>query len=76
MRIERKSSVSGCCQYPFTRMEFQLNQKIYFCCSNWLPHPIGDLKEISIEEAWNSKMAQDIRASIGVVSSQRDVYLL
>ncbi len=52
------------CQYPFTRLEVHDNGDCYFCCEAWLPKPIGNIHKNSLQEIWNSKTAQEIRASI------------
>ena len=52
------------CRAPFQNIETNPNGDVFFCCPAWLPKPIGNLKQASAEEIWNSTAAQDIRASI------------
>jgi MoaA/NifB/PqqE/SkfB family radical SAM enzyme len=45
-------------------MEIDENGNCHHCCKDWLPTPIGNIFQSSIEEIWNSPAAQEIRASI------------
>lgn len=52
------------CSQPFERLETQSRGRVFFCCTAWLPIPIGNLSAKSPNEIWNSSTAQDIRRSI------------
>lgn len=52
------------CSRPFEKIEIQAGGNVYFCCPDWQPKPIGNLLKDSLEEAWNSPAARDIRRSI------------
>lgn len=52
------------CAAPFENIETEPGGSVSFCCPAWLPVPIGNLNESSPDDIWNSKNAQDIRASI------------
>ena len=62
-----KASFNGSrrfCSNPFKAIEIHSGGKVFTCCPTWLPTPIGDIAEQSLDEIWNGKQAQDIRASI------------
>jgi MoaA/NifB/PqqE/SkfB family radical SAM enzyme len=42
-------------------MEFTTNGKVYTCCPAWIKLPIGNIKEQTIAEIWNSQQAIFIR---------------
>lgn len=52
------------CPAPFQNLETAPDGRVYFCCPAWLPKPIGNLRDASAAEIWNSPAAQDIRASV------------
>jgi hypothetical protein len=52
------------CAAPFENLETNPGGAVYFCCPAWLPVPIGNLEEADAASIWNSRAAQDIRASI------------
>jgi MoaA/NifB/PqqE/SkfB family radical SAM enzyme len=52
------------CRAPFENLETTPSGDVHFCCPAWLPKPIGNLKDATAEEIWNSPAARDIRASI------------
>lgn len=37
---------------------------VFVCCPSWMKKPIGNLNKQSIDEIWNSSIAQEIRQSI------------
>lgn len=51
------------CSRPFTQLEVASEGSVRICCNDWLPQPIGNLKEQNIDQAWTSEMAQKIRSS-------------
>lgn len=52
------------CRNPFVQMDVYEDGRAYSCCSTWLPTPLGNLKTLSAEEAWNSHASEKIRESI------------
>jgi sulfatase maturation enzyme AslB (radical SAM superfamily) len=52
------------CSRPFETLETQSRGRVFFCCTAWLPTPIGNLSAKNPDEIWNSSTAQDIRRSI------------
>ena len=52
------------CSNPFEQLDVYENGNVYACCSAWLPVPLGNIRSRSVDEVWNSKTAQKIRASI------------
>ena len=54
------------CNRPFDFFEAHdlLVGKTFVCCPTWLPTPIGNLTENSVEEVFNSEQAQEVRKSI------------
>jgi MoaA/NifB/PqqE/SkfB family radical SAM enzyme len=54
------------CSKPFKRFEatHMNGGDVFICCPAWLDTPIGNLKNQSVEEIWNSAVAQDIRRSV------------
>lgn len=52
------------CQQPFLWFEIRENGDVHPCCPNWLHKPLGNILEDSLEEIWNSKIAQELRQSM------------
>ena len=52
------------CLEPFRWFEVNSLGEAFLCCPSWLPKSIGNLKEKSVEELWNGKVAKEIRKSI------------
>jgi len=63
------------CQYPFQRVEIMHGWgdrndgdsgygNVHVCCMSLVDKPIGNYLEQSMDEIWNSPVAQDIRRSI------------
>ncbi len=52
------------CEAPFRQLDLYETGKVHLCCSRWLPTPAGDLNVQSVNEAWNSPEAREIRESI------------
>lgn len=54
------------CSKPFERFEVSRRQGglVHLCCSAWLSRSVGNLKDQSVDEVWNSQAAQEIRASV------------
>ena len=54
------------CERPFDFFEAHdlIVGKTFVCCPTWLPTPIGNLTEDSVEDVFNSEKAQEIRRSI------------
>ncbi|MGO9613942.1 MAG: radical SAM protein [Dissulfurispiraceae bacterium] len=49
------------CLQPFYFMEFTTSGKVYTCCPSWIKSSIGNIKDKTIAEIWNSEEAQYIR---------------
>jgi hypothetical protein len=56
------------CSQPFNRFEVLggggQRGDVFFCCQSWLPKSIGNMKERSVDQVWNSRAARDIRRSV------------
>lgn len=55
------------CAKPFTWFEVSRGAReneVYLCCPSWLDTPAGNLRDQSVEEIWNGRVARDIRRSI------------
>lgn len=52
------------CPNPFIQFDIHEDGRAYSCCSGWLPTPLGNLKTLTLDEAWNSQASQRIRESI------------
>lgn len=52
------------CRNPFVQLDIHEDGRAYSCCSSWLPTPLGNLKTLTVGEAWNSQASQAIRESI------------
>lgn len=64
-QADRKVDLEGrFCAAPFRQFDVYEGGPVHLCCSSWLPTAAGDLNRQSVEQAWNSKTAQAIRASI------------
>jgi len=64
--IMKKVSLKGkFCRTPWDYIDFQNDGRVFLCCSAWLHKCAGILDDKkSIDDVFNSKEAQDIRASI------------
>lgn len=54
----------GFCPRPFEFLGVDAKGKLRVCCEDWLPTPIGDVREGNLQEQWNSHTAEAIRESI------------
>jgi wyosine [tRNA(Phe)-imidazoG37] synthetase (radical SAM superfamily) len=52
------------CRNPFVQLDVYEQGKLHSCCSSWLPTPIGNLRKMTVAQAWNSPASQMIRESI------------
>jgi MoaA/NifB/PqqE/SkfB family radical SAM enzyme len=52
------------CARPFEFFEVDAEGDAWVCCQDWLDTSIGNLRNNSLMEVWNSPVAQDIRKSI------------
>ena len=59
-----KKSEGKFCKNPFDQFEIHPNGMVSVCCMSWLPEKIGNVKEKSVKEVFNSEKAQEIRESI------------
>ncbi|HUI06987.1 MAG TPA: glycosyltransferase [Verrucomicrobiae bacterium] len=50
------------CLQPFYFTEFTTNGDVYTCCPAWVKLKIGNIRQRSLEEIWNSGAAQLLRA--------------
>ena len=50
------------CPEPFRKLLVAADKNAYLCC--WLRTSVGDLREVTSEEAWNGDVAHELRASI------------
>lgn len=52
------------CSKPFSWIEPSSNGQTYLCCPAWLPVSVGSWRYQSLDDMWNSPIANDIRRSI------------
>jgi organic radical activating enzyme len=52
------------CKALYRRLEVSVDGRCWLCCPMWLPYPIGNLNENTLEEIWNGPLAQTIRAQM------------
>jgi len=52
------------CDKLYNWLEIDMHGKAWMCCPSWLPYPIGNVLEQSLEEIWNSEKAQTLRNQI------------
>ena len=63
--LNQTKNLSGrFCSRPFTQFDIYELGHAHSCCSGWVTTPLGNVKENSVQEVWNSEIAQEIRASI------------
>jgi len=63
--LNTKQDLTGYfCANPFSQLDIYEDGKAYTCCSSWLPKSIGNVKDTSIGDLWNSEVSQAIRKSI------------
>ena len=61
-----KNFVNKICLEPFRTIEIDIQGNVGLCgCQAWMPTRVGNLFRESIDDILGSKLAQDIRASIG-----------
>jgi len=49
------------CISPWVHLHTWPNDQVYPCCMTPMEHPVGNLKENTIRELWNSKKIKDLR---------------
>lgn len=52
------------CSKLFTWLEVDMHGRCWMCCPSWLPYPIGNVLENTIQEIWNGEKAQELRKQI------------
>ena len=52
------------CKKLYTWLEVDMHGRCWMCCPSWLPYPIGNVLEDSVEEIWNGRRAQELRRQI------------
>jgi MoaA/NifB/PqqE/SkfB family radical SAM enzyme len=52
------------CHQPFYFMEITTSGDVYTCCPGWIKFPIGNIKNNTIAEIWNSNRARYIRRKL------------
>lgn len=52
------------CTRPFEWCEIHQDGSVFPCCPAWLARPIGNILTQTVEQCWNSRVAQEIRKSI------------
>ncbi len=52
------------CNKLYTWLEVDMHGRCWMCCPSWLPYPIGNILENSIEEIWNGEKAQELRKQV------------
>jgi sulfatase maturation enzyme AslB (radical SAM superfamily) len=64
MQSSRKNLKGKYCSKLYTWLEVDMYGKAWMCCPSWLPYPIGNVLEESLEEIWNGERAQTLRNQI------------
>jgi len=64
MESAQKNLAGKYCSKLYTWLEFDMWGKAWMCCPSWLPYPIGNVLENSLEEIWNGERAQTLRNQI------------
>jgi radical SAM superfamily enzyme YgiQ (UPF0313 family)/MoaA/NifB/PqqE/SkfB family radical SAM enzyme len=49
------------CTRPFYEFEIDISGHVVVCCTAWLKHSLGNMKNQSIAEIWNGQVARHIR---------------
>ena len=52
------------CNKLYTWLEVDMHGRCWMCCPSWLPYPIGNILEESIEDIWNGEKAQELRKQV------------
>ena len=52
------------CETPWDHLEISWDGNTFLCCPSWLPLWVGNARNQSLEELWNSDLAMEIRKSI------------
>jgi tetratricopeptide (TPR) repeat protein len=52
------------CEVPWHHLEISWDGNTFLCCPSWLPLWVGNARNQSLEELWNSDLAMEIRKSI------------
>lgn len=52
------------CLRPWSHLELASTGNAYLCCPSWLPMSVGNIKQSSANEIWNSEAANAIRESV------------
>jgi MoaA/NifB/PqqE/SkfB family radical SAM enzyme len=56
--------VGRTCLRPWSHLELASTGNAYMCCPSWLPLSVGNIKQSSAAEIWNSDAANAIRKSV------------
>ena len=64
MNSSKKDLSGHYCDKLYTWLEVDMFGKAWMCCPSWLPYPIGNVLEESLEEIWNGEKAQKLREQI------------
>lgn len=52
------------CGKLYNWLEIDMFGKAWLCCPSWLPYPIGNILDQSVDEIWNSEKAQELRNQV------------
>ena len=52
------------CNKLYTWLEVDMYGRCWMCCPSWLPYPIGNVLEDSLDEIWNGPRAQELRKQV------------
>ncbi|HZU30964.1 MAG TPA: SPASM domain-containing protein [Candidatus Angelobacter sp.] len=62
--IVEANLIGRTCLRPWSHLELASTGNAYMCCPSWLPLSVGNIKQSSAAEIWNSDAANAIRESI------------
>jgi len=64
MNSSKKDLSGRYCSKLYTWLEIDMWGKAWMCCPSWLPYPIGNVLENTLEEIWNGPRAKKLRQQI------------
>lgn len=64
MNSSKKDLSGRYCSKLYTWLEVDMWGKAWMCCPSWLPYPIGNVLENTLEEIWNGPRAKKLRQQI------------
>jgi len=63
-RSSRDNNLNRFCVEPFSGLDITHSGRVYMCCADWRPVPVGNMLETPLMDIWMGKPASDLRSSI------------